>query len=233
MDAGTDVLADSVRAKRIAIDNDLELLRVRLAEADPRRRIDAGQVLRRAWPWLAAAAAVFIARARRRRVTSLEQLLVHGLSDLHRTEHEVAAALDWMRARAWDADVERVFAQHRMATGGHIERLERVFRSVGARPGRGSSSAARAIVADAERLLARRVDRHVRDAWLIATLQRLAHLEMATYGTVRAYAGTLGFTFAAELLQQTLEDLRAADERLSHLAERFVNPQSIRTAATR
>ena len=83
-------------------------------------------------------------------------------------------------------------------------------------------------MSDGERLLARKVDRDVRDAWLIATAQRVEHLEIAAYGTVRTYAETLGYTFAAQLLQQTLEEERATDEKLTHLAERFVNPQSIR-----
>jgi ferritin-like metal-binding protein YciE len=103
-----------------------------------------------------------------------------------------------------------------------------VFRSVGARPARGSWAAIDAIVSDGERLLARNVDRDVRDAWLIATAQRIEHLEIANYGTLRAYAETLGYTFAADLLQQTLEEERAADEKLTRLAERFVNLQSAR-----
>jgi ferritin-like metal-binding protein YciE len=137
-------------------------------------------------------------------------------------------ALDRMRAQAWDEELEQAFAQHRGETEGHIDRLRRVFRSVGARPARGSWAAIDAIVSDGERLLARNVDRDVRDAWLIATAQRIEHLEIANYGTLRAYAETLGYTFAADLLQQTLEEERAADEKLTRLAERFVNLQSAR-----
>jgi ferritin-like metal-binding protein YciE len=67
----------------------------------------------------------------------------------------------------------------------------------------------------------------VRDAWLIATAQRVEHLEIANYGTARTYAELLGHTYAAQLLQQTLDEERAADARLTQLAERFVNPQSL------
>ena len=77
------------------------------------------------------------------------------------------------------------------------------------------------------------MDRDVRDAWLIATAQRVEHLEMANYGTLRTYAGLLGFAHAAQLLQQTLDEERAADQRLTHLAERFVNPQSMRASHRR
>ena len=229
MDASPDVLAESVRAKRIAIDNDLELLRVRLRDADP-RRIDTTRWARRVLPVVAGTAAVWLWTRRRRRVNSLEQLLAHGLTDLYHAEHQLLPALDRMRAQASNEDLEQAFDHHRFETQGHIDRLERVFRSIGARPKRGSSAAVAAIVADGDRLLARKVDRDVRDAWLIATAQRIEHLEIANYGTVRTYAEMLGYTFASQLLQQTLEEERATDEKLTHLAERFVNPQSIRAA---
>ena len=70
----------------------------------------------------------------------------------------------------------------------------------------------------------------VRDAWLIASAQRIEHIEIANYGTARTFAATLGYTHAAELLQQTLDEERRTDEKLTSLAERFVNPQSIRSA---
>ena len=229
MDASPDVLAETVRAKRAAIDRDLDLLRVRLENADPRRRIDGRRLAQRALPAAVGAAALMLWMSRRRRVGSLHELLVHGLRDLYDTEHQLLPVLDRMAGQAWNEELERAFQQHRAETDGHIERLERVFRSVGARPKRGSSTAVAAIVEDGERLLARNVDRDVRDAWLIATAQRVEHLEIANYGTARTYAGTLGFTYAAELLQQTLEEERAVDTKLTHLAERFVNPQSIRT----
>jgi ferritin-like metal-binding protein YciE len=230
MDASPDVLADAVRAKRIAIDNDLELLRVKLAQADPRRRIDPRRLAAKALPVVAAAAALWLWSTRRRRVRSLQQLLVRGLTDLYRAEHQSLPVLDRMRAQAWNEELEKAFAQHRAETEGHIERLDRVFRSVGGRPTRGPSTAIEGIAGDSGRLLAGRVDREVRDAWLIATAQRIEHLEIATYGTVRSYAETLGFTFAARLLQQTLDEERASDEKLTRLAERFVNRQSISSA---
>ncbi len=226
MDASPDVLAETVRAKRIAIDHDLELLRVRLQRADP-RRIDAGLWARRALPVAGALAALWRWWTRRRRVDSLDALFVHGLTDLYRAEHQILPALDRMRAQAWNEDLEKAFGHHRYETEGQIERLDRVFRSIGARPTRGSSAAVAAIVSDAEQLLARKVNRDVRDAWLIATAQRIEHLEIATYGTVRTYAETLGYRFAAQLLQQTLDEERATDEKLTRLAERFVNPQSM------
>lgn len=230
MDTSPDVLAEEVRAKRTAIDNDLELLRVRVSQADP-RRIGRERLARAAVPVaapLAAGAALWLWARRRRSVGSLEQLLVQTMRDLYRTEHELLPALERMQAAATHPELASAFERHRQETRGHIDRLERAFRSIGARPARGASAAAASIVAEGERLLRRRVDPDVRDAWLIATAQRAEHLEIAGYGTARTFAQTLGHTYAAGLLQETLEEERAADEKLTRLAERFVNPQSIR-----
>lgn len=228
MDASPDILAEGVRAKRTAVDNDLELLRVRLRQADPRRRVDAGQAARTVLPAVAGVTALWLWRSRRRRVDSLEQLLVHGVTDLYRAERQILPVLERLRAQARDEELEQAFAQHQLETQGHIERLERVFRSIGARPKNGASAVVAALAADGERLLSRNVGRDVRDAWLIATAQRLEHFEIANYGTARAHAETLGFTFAAQLLQQTLDEERAMDAKLTQLAERFVNLRSIR-----
>jgi ferritin-like metal-binding protein YciE len=227
MDANPDVLADTIRAKRAAIDQDLKQLRGKLASVDPRRRIDARQLAKRALPVVAATAALWLWRTRRRRVRSLGQLLNHGLLDLYRTETQLVRVLDRMSKQAWNDDLAHAFTQHRVETEGHIDRLHRIFRAIGTKPARGSSAAVEALVAEGQRLMARHMDRDVRDAWLIATAQRVEHLEIANYGTVRTYAELLGFTYAAQLLQQTLDEERAADARLTQLAERFVNPQSL------
>jgi ferritin-like metal-binding protein YciE len=228
MDASPDILAANVRAKRVAIDNDLELLRVRLQKADPRRRIDPKRVATTALPVVAGTAALWLWRSRRRRVDSLEQLLVRGLTNLYQAERQLVPALERMRLQASNEDLQKAFDHHAYETRGHVERLERVFRSVGARPRGGSSAVIAAIESEGARLLSRKVDPDVRDAWLIAMAQRIEHLEIADYGTVRTYAETLGYTYAAQLLQQTLEEEKATDEKLTNLAERFVNPQSIR-----
>jgi ferritin-like metal-binding protein YciE len=227
MDARPQALAEEVRAKRVAIDNDLELLRVRMQQASPRRLVDA-RWLKTAAPVAAGLAAALWWVRRRRSVTSLEELLIKQLSDLYATEQELLPALARMSVKATNPELKQAFDQHRIETAGHVERLDRVFRSIGARPKRGASDAVAGVVAETERLLGRKVDPEVRDAWLIASAQRVEHIEIANYGTARTFAETLAYTHAAQLLQQTLEEERRADETLTHLAERFVNPQSIR-----
>jgi ferritin-like metal-binding protein YciE len=234
MDARPDVLAETVRAKRVAIDNDLELLRVRLQKADP-RRIDVARLVRTAQPALAVLAgtgAVLWWARRRRSYRTLAQLLEKELCDLYATEQVLLPALERMHRKASHPELKQAFDQHRIETEGQVERLVRVFRSVAVRPRRGATDAVSGVIEEAERLLKRQVDPDVRDAWLIASAQRIEHIEMANYGTARTFAATLGYTYAADLLQQSLEEERATDQKLTNLAERFVNLQSIRSSKT-
>lgn len=231
MDQRPEALADEVRAKRIAIDNHLELLRVRLQKADP-RRIDAARWAKTAGPVVAGLGAAWWWARRRRRVGSLEQLLVKELADLNASELQLIPALQRMCDAATNTELKQAFEHHRLETIAHVERLERVFRAIGSRPKRGAHDAVSGVVAETERLLKRKVDPGVRDAGLIACAQRVEHIEIASYGTARTFADTLACTEAAQLLQQTLEEERAADAKLTRLAERFVNVQSIRNART-
>lgn len=228
MDARPEVLADEVRAKRVAIDNDLELLRLRLKKADP-RRVGASALAKTVAPVLAVGLAWWWAR-RRRAVESLDQLLEHELRDLYATERALVPALERMAERATNPDLRRALEQHKFETRGQVDRLERVFRSINATPKAGRADAVSGVLDESEGLLKRRVDPDVRDAWLIASAQRIEHIEIAHYGTARTFAATLGYTQAAQMLQETLEEERSADEKLTRLAEQFVNPQSLRSA---
>jgi ferritin-like metal-binding protein YciE len=227
MDASPDVLADSVRAKRSAIDNDLEVLRVRLSKADP-RRLDARRWALSVLPIAAGVGAMWLWGRRRGSVRSLEALFIHDLANLYATEHELLPALDEMAARATDPELKQALDHHVVETEGQIERLNRVFRSVGKRPSTGASDATRSVLRESAPLLKRKTTPEVRDAWIIEVTQRLEHIEIANYGTARTYAELLGYSHAAQLLQQSLEEEREADQKLSRLAERYVNPRSLR-----
>ncbi len=227
MDTQPDVLADEVRAKRVAIDNDLELLRVKLQRADP-RRIDVASFARVAAPIAAGVAATWWWARHRKSVNSLQELLKKELADLYANERAQGPALEVMSRQATNPDLKRALDRHRVETLAQGERLERVFRSIGARPRAGVGDSVDGVLTASRQRLKRTADARVRDAWLIATAQRIEHLEIANYGTARTFAATLGYTQAAELLQQTLDEEKTADETLTRLAERFVNPELIR-----
>jgi ferritin-like metal-binding protein YciE len=230
MDASPDVLAEQIRAKRAAIDNDLELLRVRIQKADP-RQIDMERWARVAGPVLAAVAAVWLIARRRRPIRSLNHLLSAGLAEMYEAEQALLPALERMRKLATNPDLEQAFARHLRETEGQLDRLRRVFRSMQVKPRfPGTAAGVPRIIAEGERMLKGIRSSDLVDATLVATAQRIEHVEIATYGTLRTYAETLGYTYPAQLLQQTLEEERATDEALTRLAERFINPHAVRTA---
>lgn len=216
MDARQDELVEKIHARRMAIANDLELLRLRLRRLDP-RRVELDWWARRVAPVLVGFAGVMWWRRRRRAVLSLDELLVHELSDLRAAEQALVPALDRMSTVATHPELKRALEQHRLETQGHVERLDRVFRAVGASPRRGAARAVAGAVEEVERLAKRRVDSRVRDAWLIGLAQRVEHIEIASYGTARTLAATLGFAVAAQLLQDTLDEERAVGEKLARL----------------
>lgn len=226
MDPTPDVLAGNVRMKRNAIDNDLALLRIKTQHADPRSM--AAKWGKTALPFALGATAVWVWRRRRRAVTSLQELLVHELVELHQMERQVVGGFRKLAAAASNPDLTDLFRRQADQSQAHVARLERALRSIRARAGRGVSTAVTALLHEGERLLRGGCDPDVGDARLIATAQRIVHLQISNYGTARTFAQTLGYTYAAELLQQALEEERMMDEQLTRLAERFVNPQTIR-----
>lgn len=229
MDTSPDVLAEQVRLKRSAIDNDLELLRVKVQRKRPTRD-DAIRWGRWAAPVVAGTAGLWWWTKRRHAVDSLDDLLAHALSDLYQSERQMVPALQRLSERACDPELKSAFVAHALETSVHVERLERVFRAIGARPKRQRRADGIAgLMGESERLLNRKIDRDVRDAWLIASAQRIEHVEISGYGTARTYAEMLGFHRAAQLLQETLDEERAADEKLTKIARRFINPQAIRS----
>jgi ferritin-like metal-binding protein YciE len=161
-------------------------------------------------------------------VASLQDLLVREATDLLNMEEQLVEGLGRLAAAATNEDLHSLLERHERETERHAERLARVLRSIGAAPRRETARAVHAADIEARAFLKRKVDADVRDAWIIGTAQRLEHLEIASYGTARAFAETLGYTYAAQLLQQTLEEEKAMDHQLTRLAERFVNPGSIR-----
>src|SRR5690606_9301597 len=133
-----------------------------------------------------------------------------------------------LASAATNEDLRALLRRHAEATASQVERLGRVIRSVGTTPKRRKSGTVAALEDEGQRLLKRKTTADVRDAWVIATVQRIEHLEIANYGTARAFAATLGYTYAAQLLEQSLDEEKAMDEQLTALAEHFVNPESIR-----
>ena len=161
------------------------------------------------------------------KIDSLQKLFVEELRDLYSAEKQILKALPKMMKAATAPDLKAAFDQHLAETKGQVDRLEKIFESLGKNPKGKTCKAMEGLVEEGSDLMKEDIEPAVLDAGLIAAAQRVEHYEMAGYGTVRTYAKLLQNTEAAGLLQQTLEEEAATDKKLSRLAETSINLQAV------
>jgi ferritin-like metal-binding protein YciE len=154
---------------------------------------------------------------------SLHALLQEELKDIYDAEKQLTKALPKMAKKASAAELKRAFEDHLRQTEEHVERIERVFERM-EMPARGKKCVGmQNLIKEGDEMIAEAEDAATRDAVMIAAAQKVEHYEMASYGTVRAWANLLGKHDVASLLQKTLAEEKLADERLTGIAEGMVN----------
>lgn len=154
---------------------------------------------------------------------SLRDLYIDELKDLYSAEKQLVKALPKMAKNATHPDLAKAFTDHLAQTEGHVARLEQIFESLEASPRGKKCVGMEGLIEEANELLEEDADEDVLDAGLISKAQHVEHYEMAGYGTVHKYALTLGEEEHADLLEQTLNEEKEADELLSQLAENSIN----------
>ena len=161
---------------------------------------------------------------------TLHDAFIDELRDTYDAEKQLTKALPKLAKAANDAKLRTAFETHLQETQGQIGRLEQVFQSLD-EPVRGKHCDGIAgIIEEGKSVMQEDFDENTMDACLIASGQRAEHYEMAAYGTLVAWAQAMGHTQAAKLLQETLDEEKAADKKLSGLAEGGIN-QSAADAA--
>jgi ferritin-like metal-binding protein YciE len=158
---------------------------------------------------------------------SLSELFEHELKDLYDAEHRLTDALPQMVDKASNPTLKQAFETHLHETQRHVERLQSIFEQIGIEPEREKCDAMTGLIKEGGHVLDAEGDANVLDAALIAAAQRAEHYEIAAYGTARAFAHQLGNEYAAELLEQTLDEEKSTDYKLTQIAESVVNPASI------
>jgi ferritin-like metal-binding protein YciE len=158
---------------------------------------------------------------------SLDDLFLHQLKDLYDAEHRLIEALPKMAEKASNASLRNAFEGHLQETEKQVERLEMIFENIGQEPERVKCAAMVGLVTEGDEVIDAEGDADVLDAALIAAAQRVEHYEISGYGTARAFAQRLGNAYAAELLQQSLDEESAADKKLNGIALRSVNPSAV------
>jgi ferritin-like metal-binding protein YciE len=161
------------------------------------------------------------------KLNSLRDLYIEELRDLHDAETQLVKALPKMADAAFDGQLKAAFATHLGQTKVHVSRLEEIFQQLGEKPSGETCRAMKGLIEEGKMIIEAEGDDNVRDAGLIGAAQRVEHYEMAGYGTARALARRLGENTASEILQQTLNEEREADELLTDIAETEVNEHAL------
>ncbi|MBI1201718.1 MAG: DUF892 family protein [Rhodopseudomonas sp.] len=159
-------------------------------------------------------------------IKTMNDLFVHTLKDIYYAEHQIVKSLPDMVKKATDSSLKQGFQSHLGETKNHIARLEQVFKLHGVKAEGVNCPAIDGILEEADEIAGEVEDKAVLDAALIAAAQAVEHYEMTRYGTLIAWARQLGRADCASLLEQNLKDEKAADTKLSSLAERGINAKA-------
>jgi ferritin-like metal-binding protein YciE len=160
----------------------------------------------------------------------LHEAFVDELRDTYDAEKQLLKALPKLAKAASSEQLRTAFMDHAEETRGQIARLEQVFASLGEKVRGKHCDGMAGIIEEGRAVMEEDFDPATLDACLIASAQRSEHYEMAAYGTLAAWAKAMGHTEAAELLNATLEEEKATDEKLNELAEGGINQQAASAA---
>lgn len=150
---------------------------------------------------------------------TMKELYVDQLRDLYSAEDQLTLALPKMAQAAASSDLREAFQEHLNETREQKQRLEQIFSGLGLSPHGETCQAMEGLIKEGEEIINADARPNVKDAALIAAAQRVEHYEMAGYGTVRTFANELGYSDAKRLLQETLDEEGAANDKLTSLAE--------------
>jgi ferritin-like metal-binding protein YciE len=155
----------------------------------------------------------------------LKELYIDELKDLYSAENQLLKALPKMAKAASSEALQAGFKEHLEQTRGHVERLEQIFKSLDASPRGKKCMGMEGLVKEGSEVMEEEFDQAVMDAALIGAAQRVEHYEIAAYGTVSEFAKILGKAQHVSLLQETLEEEKETDEKLTDLAKE-INSQA-------
>ncbi len=159
-------------------------------------------------------------------INSFKEMYVSELQEARSLEAQLTSALPEIIEKTGDADLRQALQDHLSETQNHLERVGEILRRHGATAEDHKDQSMLRLVSEAEKWAGMIKDRDQRDAGIIASAQRVEHYEMAVYGTLSAWAKQLGFGEDEEDLRAILAQERAADDKLTRLAEREINPSA-------
>lgn len=151
-------------------------------------------------------------------VENLQELLIDELKDLYSAEKQIVRALPKIAKATASSELKEALLSHLEETKGHVERLEQIAEIVGKKLTGKTCVGMQGVLEEGSEVLEDTDKGNVRDAALIAAAQRVEHYEMAGYGSARDFAKLLGMSDVASLLEETLQEEKAADKKLTSIA---------------
>jgi ferritin-like metal-binding protein YciE len=157
---------------------------------------------------------------------TLHDAFLDELKDAYDAEKQLTKALPKLAKASTSPELRQAFEDHLEETNGHIQKLEQVFQSLDEKAKGKHCDGIEGIIDEGKNVMDEDFEGATMDACLIAAGQRAEHYEIAAYGTLVAWAKTMGHNDAADLLQEILDEEKAADEKLNAIAESGVNEQA-------
>ena len=160
------------------------------------------------------------------KITTLEEAFLEELKDLYDAEHQLLEALPKMARAAKNKELKAGFTEHLQQTEGHVARLEQAFELLEEQPKRQTCKAMKGLLAEGSEIIEEDAAPAVHDAFLIAAAQKVEHYEIATYGTLCAWAETIGRDDLHAILHETHLEEVETDEKLTALAQKGINAKA-------
>lgn len=160
------------------------------------------------------------------KMVTLNDLLEDELKDIYSAEKQLIKALPKMAKKASSTELRSALQEHLEITKRQTQRLERVFEELGSKAKAKTCEAMKGLIEEAEDMMSEDAEEAVLDAAIIGCAQKVEHYEIASYGTVKAWAQRIGNDRAARLLDETLQEEGEADQRLTDIAESMVNEEA-------
>jgi len=158
--------------------------------------------------------------------SGLRELLEDQLKDIYWAEKAITKAMPEVVEKATSQELVDALTEHMEQTHQQVTRLENVFEMIGLKPQAEKCEAMAGLIEEAEDIMDELDEGPVRDAGIIAAVQKIEHYEIATYGTLRAFANILGEYEAASVLEETLGEEKDANQKLTDLAESVINVEA-------
>jgi len=156
-------------------------------------------------------------------MSNLQDLLVENLKDLYSAENQILKALPKAAKKVENQELRAALEEHVEQTEGHVQRLEQILEKMGEKPGGKKCHGMEGLLEEAKELMGEDAEPDVLAAGLIVDCQKVEHYEIAGYGSAVTFAKLLGNDEAARLLSQTLDEEKAADQKLTAIAESSIN----------